>query len=188
MDERATKLFDGSTPFGSPEFGLDILLSTNGGLLEADDAPSLALCNQNVAGDFTFKPGKHVWVLLRLLLTIDVSPKMINYSTYGDNELAQGLVASIRRDDGSIKHRFNPKPLTRILDWSLLAGVDLPVVDRSTVPIRWTLEKKGVLCVIDANVGEYFSLQVQELPVGITGQFAHLQGYRLEQFTGPRRP
>lgn len=183
-DPRATKLFDGYTPIGSPGFGLDILLSMDGGRLKADDGPTLALTNQNSINDFTFRPGKHVWVLLRLLIIIDFSPKKVNYNTYGDAELTLGAILSIKNSDGSVKYRFNPKPLTRILDWALLAGVDLPVIDRSTIPIRWTIAKKGVLCVLDGNNDEYFSVQFPEAPTGITSQFGHLQGYRLSTFTG----
>lgn len=181
-DFRANKPIDGYTLFGGIRFRLDALLSTDGGRLTADDAPTLALCDASAAGEFTWRPGKHVWVLTRLLVVIEAQG-VLDPSKYGGAELSTGFKVTMKNNSGAVLHRFNPKPIVRIADWALIAGQD-PSPDKKLLHIRWTLAKGGPLNVLDANVGQYFSVDQPEAPSGIMGQFYLIQGFQLTPYSG----
>ena len=181
-DFRANKPIDGYTFFGGVRFRLDALLSTDGGRLTADDAPTLAVCDASSEGEFTWRPGKHVWVLTRLLIVIEAQG-VLDPAKYGSSKLTTGFKVTMKNNDGAVEHRFNPKPIVRIADWAHLAGQD-PSPDMKLLHIRWTLSKGGPLTVMDANIGQYFSIDQPIAPAGIMDQFYQIQGFQLTSFSG----
>jgi len=179
IDHRAVKLFDGYTPYGGIQFRADFLLSTGGGLAEADTPALLATANAIEAKEYIFRPGKGIWIFTRMMLLFHREP-LVDFGKYGNAELTEGAIVSVKDAAGGIVHRFNPKPITRIADWFLVAGADLAEVDRAFVSIRWTAEKAGSKTVFDANVGGYLSINFPEAPTGLLEQYFHLQGHQIK--------
>ncbi len=118
LDFRADKLFDGYTAFGGIRFRLDALLSTDGGRLTADDAPTLALCDASVSGEFTWRPGKHLWILTRVLLVIE-SQGVLDPAKYGNSELDTGILVTMKNHTGQVLHRFNHHRIIEFLKESI---------------------------------------------------------------------
>jgi len=184
FDHRSRKLFDGYTPYGGIEFRADFLLSTEGGIAAADDPVTLATANAIEAKEYIFRPGKGSWVFTRMLILIHREP-FVDIGKYGDNELVEGAIVSIKNSANEIIHRFNPKPICRVADWYLLAGADVPEVDRAFVPIRWTGDKAGIKTMLDTTADDYLSVNFPEAPVGLLEQYFAIQGNQIKAWIEP---
>ncbi len=171
-DTRVNRLYNGYSPFGGVQFRLDQLLSTDG-------IGTLANANIISAAEFTFKPPLGIWVVASINVQIVKKP-MLDLLKYGDNELSQGIVVSVRNGDGSPKHIYNPKPIRRIGDWALVARTELQ--ERAIVVLHWRLAEEGVPTLLDADEGEYFSLDVPEIPTGLDSHYIQLQGFRITRW------
>jgi hypothetical protein len=179
MDYRANRLFNGRSPYGGVQHRLDVLLSTTGGVFDADSEGDPSVYEVLTTGEYTYAPttGEIVCVT-RLLCLVEKGPT-VDLSKYGTSQLTNGILLSVKTDTG-LKHLFNPKPITNIAEWTLLVGTDLPTVDRQFVSLRWTLSKAGVVCVLDGSQGDYFSCELQEDCAGLDNQYMSLQGFKLE--------
>jgi len=173
MDTRVNRLYNGYSQYGGVQYRLDQLLSTDG-------EGTLANANAITANEFSFRPLLGIWVVVRILVQIVKKP-MIDLLKYGDNELTDGMVVSIKNGDDTYKHIYNPKPLIRVADWALLARAEL-TDERAIIVLRWTLSAAGVVTLMDAREGEYLSLEVPEAPVGLDSHYLQLQGYRITRW------
>ena len=152
---------------------VDVLLSTTGGVTEAD-----ATADAITTGEYTYKPDDGTVMLHRLLIKITDTPN-VDTTKYGSGVLTSGLLVTIKNRQDTVIHRFNPRPIVAIDDWGLLAGPDLPETDQSTVIVRWTIEKGSGAVKIHGGDGEYFSVELQEDCTGLASQHFQLQGYRV---------
>lgn len=172
MDTRVNRLYNGYSIFGGVQFRLDQLLSDDG-------IGTLSHANAITQAEFTFRPTLGIWVVATVNIQIVETP-MLNLLKYGDNELTDGIVVSVKHSDGSFKHIYTPKPITRIADWSLVAQSELQ--ERAVVVLQWRIGQVGVPTLMDADAGEYFSMNVPEAPTGLDSHYIQLQGYRITRW------
>jgi len=140
---------------------------------------TLSAANAITIGDYTAKPVVDITGFARLnriLVQIKKTTGNIDLQKYGSGTLTDGIILSMKDASGTIFHQFNPKPLTTIADWTLLAGRPLPEADKNFLSVRFSLFKGSDSPHINIGAGEYFSFEIFEDLTGLTLQYIQLQG------------
>lgn len=117
--------------------------------------------NQNAAASYTVKPDDDQVFLLRRMNVWQVDANFNAATGYGaGNALTNGITITVENADGVIIN-FTPEPIKTSFEWSLLAGVDIPVIGGAgadALPVRWTFNKGGGNITLDGSKGEFLKV------------------------------